>query len=248
MKKRKLVFISIFIIVVSIFLIAYEAKKEKNSSLRNSIAGEDSASEEKEGVGEDGSVILEEVMIGEEESSQKNEDQYLSENRFWFPMKENRIEIDVQCDISVPGWYEGNATLVVERLPETGWDNFYELYLMDFSGTWECWEHGIEESSECENLERLGVGYFLVLDDDGNEIYNFPYGDETLEKLKDLESFPPDLDDKEKIPYIVWRLVCSEKGFDDTYNSDFDDLEKNTAQIEGRYLRDERYHNFTGWL
>ena len=243
MKKRKLVFISIFIIVVSIFLIAYEAKKEKNSSLRNSIAGEDSASEEKEEVGEDGSVILEEVMMGEE-SSQKNEDQYLSENRFWFPMKEDRIEIDVQCDISVPGWYEGNATLAVERLPETGWGNLYELYLMNFSGTWECWEHGIEESSECENLERLGVGYFLVLDDDDNEIYNFPYGDETLEKLKDLEPFPPDLDDKEKIPYIIWRLVCSEKGFDDTYNNDFDDLEKNTAQIEGRYLGDERYHNF----
>lgn len=217
-----------------------QEEKVENADLESSVAEENSVSEEKEEEKNDSS-IMQRDEIGEIKFSQISKEQCLNESEFWFPMKEDRIEIDVQCDISVPGWYEGNATLVVERLPETGWNNFYEVYLINFSGMWECWEHGIEESSECENLDRLGVGYFLVLD---NEIYDFPYEDETLEMLKDLETFPPGLEDKENVPYIMWRLVCSEKGFDDTYKNDFDDLEKNIAQIEGRYLGDERFHNF----
>lgn len=170
-------------------------------------------------------------------------------NPFFFPMDEDKKEIEVACELNVVcGSFRGNGILRIERLQEGKLENYYAVCLTDLKGV--CSEHGNINVSHCEVYSsfKWHIGYFYV---DSDEIYLMPYETEYLQIFKDIEEFPPDpqyIEEWESVKrdrgdhygYFGYRLVCSEQGFEDTYQTrlNSDDVTELNGKLYGA-----DYHN-----
>lgn len=172
-------------------------------------------------------------------------------NPFFFPMDKDKIEIDVACELNVVcGTFRGNGILRVERLQEGKLENYYAVSLTDLKGV--CSEHGNINDSYCEIYSSFNwyIGYFYV---DRDEIYMMLHEKEYLQIFKDIEEFPPDpqyIEEWESVKrdrgdhygYFGYRLVCSEQGFEDTYQTLSNTGDVEDTELDGK-LYSKDYHN-----
>ena len=141
-------------------------------------------------------------------------------NPYFFP--DGLQSIEVVCKLHKLHWFEGKATLQINKLTDTKLGGYYELRLTDLNGKCD----GMEGNDECDGrhssandykCEFIGasfaVGYFYA---DSEYIYYIFPDKEYLEIFKETEVFPPA--DEE----IWYRLVCSEEGFENTFDPEED--------------------------
>lgn len=149
-------------------------------------------------------------------------DVFMQETAFFYPMYNDKIEVNVQCELHIIDVFNGNATLLIRKLPDTKLNNFYEIILTNLQGKCDC--HADIHVPDCEYSSDFPIGYFYV---DEKNIYMMGYYEEYLEVFMETEVFPPteefleiwNQEQREHYGYFDYRLVCTEEGLEDTYTT-----------------------------
>lgn len=168
---------------------------------------------------------------------------------FFFPMEDDTKTITVRCERNAEDRFEGTADLIIRRLPDTKLHNYYEIILSDLKG--KCSGYDDCSDSDCEFSKNFPVAYFYA---DREAIYMMDHADSYLNIFKETDTFPPaqnyidslhrNMDENgQHEGYFVYRLVCSETGFCDTFEMMQDDPERAETPSDGK-IWDNRYHNY----